>query len=135
MVKTCNDTSQDEFTDAVSCGASFLVSCGVLPLGGLFGLDRQQLVRSKGKSKAVDVMGLFQWTGYACGQMCDANGDGDFTISELSVDDLDLDRFMDEDLDRDGDLDGDDLALSLAANCVSFPNVWFFNIAELVANG
>jgi hypothetical protein len=81
----------------------FLVSCGVLPLGGLFGLDRQQLVRSKGKSKAVD--------------------------------DLDLDRFMDEDLDRDGDLDGDDLALSLAANCVSFPNVWFFNIAELVANG
>ena len=135
LVEACNDTGEPEFGDGVSCDDSFLMGEGIITSGGVFDLESQELIRYKGRSKAVDITDLFQWSGFACDQAFDTDGDGEITIADLSTDDLDLDGYQDGDLDKDGDIDGDDLALYLAANCVSFQNEWVFNIADLIIYG
>ncbi|MBI2916742.1 MAG: hypothetical protein HYY01_02005 [Chloroflexi bacterium] len=135
LVEACNDTGSDTFGDAVDCSGSFLLGTGVITSGGVFDLESQTLIRSTGKSKAVDVTALFQWSGYACDQAYDTNGNGEIDLGDLPTADLDGDGFMDGDLDKDGDLDQADLDLYLAANCTQFTNEWVFNIADLVVYG
>jgi hypothetical protein len=136
LVEACNDTLNDgTFGDEISCGDSFLLGGGVITSNGVFDLDSQELIRSKGKSKALDVTDLFQWSGFACDQAFDTDGDEEITLADLSTDDLDLDGFMDGDLNQDGIIDELDLAIYLADNCTSYESEWVFNIADLVIYG
>ena len=113
-----------EFPDAVDCSDSFLLGTGVVTSGGVFDMDSQELIRTKGKSKAVDVTELFQWSGYACDQIYDVNGNGEIDLGDLSAD-----------LDGDGDIDEDDLQIYLDMSCTFQDSVWIFDIADLVVYG
>lgn len=123
LIETCDDSGTANFTGATGCEESFLLGSGIVTSGGAFDLDSQTLVRSSGKSGAVDVSALFQWSGYACDQAYDTDGDGEITLADAA------------DADGDGDIDDADLALYLAASCTWFSNEWVFNIADLVVYG
>ncbi|MGQ0534970.1 MAG: hypothetical protein ACT4PT_02745 [Methanobacteriota archaeon] len=124
LVEACNDTGTETFPDAVDCDESFLLGTGVVTSGGVFDLESQELVRTAGKSKALDVTALFAWTGYVCDQVYDTNGNGEIDLGDLPGD-----------LTGDGLVDGADLAAYLAANCTYHASEWVFNIADLVVYG
>lgn len=124
LVEACNDSGTENFTTAVNCDESFLLGTGVVTSGGVFDLETQQMIRTAGKSKATDVTALFQWTGYACDQSFDTDGDGEITLADVMADQ-----------DGDGDIDADDLALYLALSCTYYDSEWVFNIADLVVYG
>ncbi len=122
-----------DFSDATDCSGSFLLGTGVITDGGVFDLEEGlQLTRGKGKSKAVNVTDLFQWSGYACDQAFDTNGNGEIDLGDL---DTDGDGIPDLDLNGDGVVDELDLALYLEENCQLFESEWIFNIADLVVYG
>ena len=121
-----------DFPEAVDCQDSFLLGTGVITSGGVFDMDSQQLIRGKGKSKAVDVTELFQWSGYACDQAFDTDGDGQIDLGDL---DTDGDGVPDQDINGDGVVDVDDLTLYLQTYCTAFESEWIFNIADLVVHG
>lgn len=124
LVETCDDSGTANFTDAVSCEESFLLGTGVITSGGAFDLESQKMIRSTGKSTATDISSLFQWSGYACDQIYDTDGDGAITLADVATD-----------LDGDGDIDDADLALYLATLCTYYASEWVFNIADLVVYG
>jgi hypothetical protein len=121
-----------DFPDAVDCSDSFLLGTGVVTAGGVFDMDSQELIRMKGQSKAVDVTSLFQWSGYACDQAYDTNGNGEIDLGDL---DTDGDGIPDQDLNGDGTVDEADLALYLDMSCTYLENEWVFDIADLVVYG
>lgn len=127
LVEACDDTltDGDDFSDSVDCTDSFLLGTGVVTSGGVFDLDSQELIRSKGRSKAVDVTSLFQWSGYACDQVYDVNGNGEIDLGDLEG----------VDLNGDGVVDGADLELYLTTSCTLFDSAWVFDIADLVVYG
>lgn len=114
-----------DFPDAVDCTDSFLLGTGVVTSGGVFDLDSQELIRSKGKSKAVDVTELFKWSGYACDQTYDTNNNGE----------IDSGDFGNVDLNGDGNVDDGDLAFYLDMSCTFLNSAWIFDIADLVIYG
>jgi len=114
-----------DFPDAVDCSNSFLLGTGVVTSGGVFDLDSQQLIRTKGKSKAVDVTALFQWSGYTCDQSFDTNNNGE----------IDMGDFGNIDLNGDGNVDEDDLQYYLDMSCQYLESAWAFDIADLVVYG
>ena len=113
-----------DFPDAVDCTDSFLLGTGVVTSGGVFDMDSQELIRTKGNSKAVDVTALFQWSGYTCDQIYDVNNNGEIDLGDLSMD-----------LDGDGDIDDDDLQIYLDMSCNFLESAWIFDIADLVVYG
>lgn len=123
LVEACNDSGTENFTDATSCDESFLLGTGVVTKDGAFDTDSQKLERQKGKSKATDISGMFQWSGFACDQSVDLDGDGEITLADAS------------DLDADGDVDEDDLALLLEQSCTLHESTWIYDIADLVVHG
>lgn len=142
LVETCDDSGTENFSTAVSCDESFLLGTGVITSGGAYDMDSGSLERvdptggkGKGKSTAQDISALFSWSGYACDQSYDTDGDGEIGIGDLSTADADLDGLMDGDLDRDGDIDEADLALFLELSCTWYDSEWVFNIADLVVSG
>ena len=121
-----------DFPDAVDCTDSFLLGTGVVTSGGAFDLESREFIRSSGKSKAVDVTALFQWSGYACDQTYDSNGNGEIDLGDL---DTDGDGIPDLDLDNNGVVDDADLALYLDMSCTYFDSAWVYDIADLVVYG
>lgn len=121
-----------DFPDAVDCTDSFLLGTGVVTSGGVFDMDSQELIRTSGRSKAVDVTALFQWSGYACDQVYDSNGNGEIDLGDL---DTDGDGVPDLDLDGNGVVDDADLALYLDTSCTFMDSAWIFDIADLVVYG
>jgi hypothetical protein len=120
------------FPDAIDCTDSFLLGTGVVTSGGVFDMDSKELIRTKGGSKAVDVTALFQWSGYACDQTYDTNGNGEIDLGDL---DTDGDGVLDLDLDGNGVVDDADLALYLDMSCSYLDSAWIFDIADLVVYG
>ena len=120
------------FPDAVDCTDSFLLGTGVVTSGGVFDMDSQELIRTKGRSMAVDVTALFQWSGYACDQTYDSNSNGEIDLGDL---DTDGDGVPDLDLDGNGVVDDADLALYLDMSCSHLDSAWVFDIADLVVYG
>jgi hypothetical protein len=113
-----------DFPDAVDCTDSFLLGTGVVTSDGVFDMDSREMIRTRGKSKAVDVTALFQWTGYTCDQVYDVNNNGEIDLGDLSTD-----------LDGDGDIDEDDLQVYLDMSCNFLESAWIFDIADLVVYG
>lgn len=124
LVEACDDSGTENFTTAISCEESFLLGTGVVTSGGVFDLEQQQMIRTAGKSKATDVTALFQWTGYACDQSYDTDGDGAITLADIPAD-----------LNGDLVIDDADLALYLSTSCAYYDSEWVFNIADLVVYG
>ncbi len=142
LVEACNDSGTENFTEATDCEESFLLGTGVVTKDGAYTVESGELVRfdsseeeekgpkgkgggGKGKSTAEDISGLFQWSGWACDQVYDTNGDGEITIEDLNGTDLNGDNVTDE----------QDLEIYLAENCTEFTDEWIFNIADLVVSG
>lgn len=121
-----------DFSDAIDCTDSFLLGTGVVTSSGVFDMDSQELIRTKGNSKAVDVTELFQWSGYACDQSYDRNGNGEIDLGDL---DTDGDDIPDLDLDANGVVDNADLTLYLEISCSYLTSAWVFDIADLVVYG
>jgi hypothetical protein len=93
--------------------------------------------RSKGKSKAVDVTGLFNWSGDVCYFNDSYCLDGTTCIStEKCCADIDSDLVYDECIDPtlvDGVLTCSDGYDFLTLSCVTYEEpTWVFNIADFV---
>ena len=108
-----------------------LSALGLITSNGVFDLEDQEFVKidnsdnvkgkGYGKSKAIDITGLFLWTGDVCDDSYDTNGDGNITVDDILVD-----------LNGDGVIDELDLAIYLETNCTHFDSKWVFSVADLV---
>lgn len=132
LVETCDDSGTENFSTATDCSESFLMGSGVVTEDGAFDMDSGSLERidptggkGKGKSTATDISALFQWSGYACAQEFDFDGDGAITVADLNGTDLNNDTVVDE----------ADLQIYLDTNCERYDSEWVFNIADLVVYG
>jgi hypothetical protein len=135
-IEACNDTEvgNPDFGDLTSCPDDLLnedlLALGLITSQGVFDLVDKEFVQvdnsgnekgqGKGKSKAVDITGLFLWTGDVCDDIFDTNGDGSITADDAG------------DLNGDGVIDDEDLAIYLETNCTHFDSEWVFSIADLV---
>jgi hypothetical protein len=121
----------DEESELTSCPEDDLVALGLITSNGVFDVQEQEFVpidnsdnekgKGQGKSKAVDITGLFLWSGDVCDDSLDINGDGEITVDDVTVD-----------LTGDGIIDEDDLAIYLETNCTQFDSEWVFSVADLV---
>ena len=144
-IEACNDTEEGnpDFGDLTSCPDDplneDLLALGLITSNGVFDLVNQEFVqvdnsgdkkgKGQGKSKAVDITGLFLWTGDVCDDSFDTNLDGVITVDDIP--DLDGDGAPD-DLNGDGFLNELDLAIYLETNCTHFDSKWVFSVADLV---
>ncbi|OGO36696.1 MAG: hypothetical protein A2147_03435 [Chloroflexi bacterium RBG_16_57_8] len=119
-------------SDYVTDDPGDLLALGLVTTSGAYELDSQDFLRfdpsskGKGKSPAVDITGLFLWTGWVCDASLDLNGDGVIDINDVPADQ-----------DLDGDIDAADFDLWLAAMAelglaTYYENEWIFNIADIV---
>lgn len=94
------------------------------------------LIRKKGKSKAVDISGMFQWSGTVCyfeepldgfessSQVCCVDTDTDGVLDQCSP--AIIDTIMDSFTCEEG-------ATLLTTYCKSFTAEWIFNVADYVS--
>ena len=130
-IEACN-LDIDE-SDATSCSeVDDLVALGLITQNGAFDIVSQEFVpvvnsenekgKGGGKSKAINITGLFEWTGDVCEDIYDTNGDGQITLEDVT-----------EDLNMDMIIDELDLAIYLETNCTQIIGEWVFSVADLVS--
>ncbi|MCV0373734.1 MAG: hypothetical protein K5793_09310 [Nitrosarchaeum sp.] len=172
LFTACNDndgTGQvidgfDGFTSCEDQNAEGISPLGVITKDGtILDPDGEELQRfgdssnGKGKSKAIDITDMFLWTGVACDDTVDLDGDGQITLADfdltgdgiVDIADMELlglsDVFALIDVDGDGIIEspdngsGTDELLELLKNvsgCQVFDEpTWIFTIADLVIHG
>jgi len=129
-IEACNLV--DEESELTSCPDDDLVALGLVTKNGAFDIQNQVFVpldnslnekgKGGGKSKAINITGLFEWTGYVCEDIYDTNGDGQITLEDVT-----------EDLNDDTFIDELDLAIYLETNCTQIISEWVFSVADLVS--
>jgi hypothetical protein len=129
-IEACNLV--DEESELTSCPDDDLVALGLITSNGVFDIDEQEFVpvdnsenekgKGGGKSKAINITGLFEWTGDVCEDIYDTNGDGQITLEDVT-----------EDLNDDTFIDELDLAIYLETNCTQIMGEWVFSVADLVS--
>jgi len=91
--------------------------------------------RKKGKSVAVDITGLFEWTGDVCyftEDYCDPVLGCDATM-ELCCTDADLDGIYESCVPKEVDVDCPEGSVQVTAFCNSYTDpTWVFNIGDFV---
>jgi hypothetical protein len=90
--------------------------------------------RKKGKSKAVDITGLFEWTGDVCyftQDYCDPDLGCDATM-ELCCTDADMDGIYESCLPKEVDVECPEGTMQVTAFCNSYTDEWVFNIGDFV---
>ncbi len=122
----------DEESELTSCPDDDLVALGLITSNGVFDIQEQKFVpvdnsenkkgKGGGKSKAVNITGLFLWTGDVCEDIYDTNDDGQITLEDVT-----------EDLNDDTFIDELDLAIYLETNCTQIVAEWVFSVADLVS--
>lgn len=92
----------------------------------------ETFTRSKGKSKAMPITGLFEWTGDVCYFSDGYCLDAECTLTQLCCTDVDLDGVF-ESCEPNPDLllcpEG---TVDTTAYCRSYTNEWVFNIGDFV---
>ncbi|MBE0480029.1 MAG: hypothetical protein IBX68_03515 [Dehalococcoidia bacterium] len=135
--RLCNDTDPEnpEFGNYTTCPDDSLLALGLVTTEGVYELTEQGFERfdsgtskGKGNSKALDITGLFMWTGWVCDASLDANEDGVIDENDVPIE---------YDLNLDGVIDADELGAWLDAMAAEglatfHDNQWIFNIADLV---
>jgi len=176
LLTVCNEIVVDsDFKDLTDCD-DMMLALGQITAGGtVLDPDGETLLRfdpdqknkqgkQTGKSKAVDITGMFYWKGAVCPDTFDTDGDGKLEIEDFDVvgdgdgvkaDDLDELIFLGvitaiggEDgtaLILAADMDANSMInteaeflalLELLEGCIVFDDfVWIFDIADLVIHG
>ena len=134
---------ENEFGDLDSCfdengDLVDMIAVGLVTNNGAYVIEDQQFVRydsttnGKGIKKAIDITGMFLWTGAVCPDSLDMDGNkilqpADFGLTEAQVDFL----FGDDTAPL---TDAEFLAFLLAADvgCEFHTDEWVFNVADLV---
>lgn len=135
----CDDSGTENFSTATDCDESFLLGTGTVTKDGAFDTDGTSLERTTdsestkgkggkggsggGKSTATDISAMFQWSGWACDQTYDTDGDGEITLADAP------------DMNGDNITDDADLRLYLETYCVYHGSTWVYDIADLVSYG
>ncbi|MFC1944816.1 hypothetical protein ACFLX5_04950 [Chloroflexota bacterium] len=148
VLQVCNDTDPEnpEFPGYTEPPYDSLLALGLVTTRGVYELTEQGLERfddssaekGKGKSKALDITGLFMWTGYVCDASLDTNGpEGipDGVIDEYDVPieyDLAVNGGNENGYIDQTELDNWLADQVLAGNATYYNNEWVFNIADLV---
>lgn len=119
-----------ELLAAVDEFGNDLVFLGLVTSGG-FTSTTETFTRTKGKSKAIDVTGLFEWSGDVCyfsDSLCEPVDE--CTQSTLCCTDADADGIYES---CEPAVDGVCLSgTSVTAYCKSYESAWVFNIADFV---
>ncbi len=139
VLEVCNDATDSvdtEFGDFTSCSDDDLLALGLVTSNGAYELTDQGFERfdsgstskGKGRSKAIDITGLFLWTGYVCDAALDVNGDGVIDAADVpltydadlsgTIDDAEFQTWLDDQV--------------LAGTCNYYEDEWVFNVADLV---
>ena len=89
------DVGLINFGDLTSCEDQSLIGIGAIEGSNIFGLNKTELYRfdpvttdkgrGKGKSTAVDITPMLEWTGWACDSSIDLNNDGIIDGNDLPV--------------------------------------------------
>lgn len=144
QLEVCNDTDPEnpDFGGYTDCSnADDLLALGLVTAQGAYQLTEQGFERfgdsteskGKGKAKAVDITGLFTWSGYVCDALLDANGDGVIDENDVPAE-YDL---VANGGNENGIIDDAELQTYLAdqaalGSCTVYENEWVFNVADLV---
>jgi hypothetical protein len=89
----------------------------------------QDFTRRKGKSRAIDISGLFQWNGSVC---YFSEPEGDYTTNSICCTATDLDTgecvgygYVDTEFCADG-------STPLTVYCKDYTDEWVFNVGDFV---
>jgi hypothetical protein len=118
---------------------NYLIYLGELTDSGVVTADGDKFIsRKKGKSRAIPITDLFEWTGYVCAfvdgttisnttPVCwmDNNGDGTVNYGDLFA-------MPDPDIADNGGCLPDYTLVTDALSCSYYEDTWMFNVAEFV---
>jgi len=150
---------EDEGGKELDCTDTSIVGLGLVNNKGAFDLDGQTLIKfdetdpnKKGKkSKAVNITGLFTWSGVLCQPSLDVNGDGKLTVDDdfFGLTDADIFAVVSQETadvlwptnpnsnSFDTEVSEAEFTAFLATlpECEEFVNRWIFEIADIVLYG
>lgn len=106
----------------------FVTPDGIYP----FGLDEVTLTRSKGKSRALDITGLFKWSGNVCYFNPEGYCFDDCSTTNKCCVDTDGDGLYDSCIDPDLELGCGEGSFEETIYCKTYTDEWVFNIADFV---
>jgi hypothetical protein len=148
VLEACNqdvlNDPDNNFGDLTSCydangNLVETIALGLVTNDGVYKVENQQFVRydatitGKGIKKAVDITGLFEWTGAVCSDVLDTDGDKQLTSADFGTTDEAIDSVYGDGVSP---LTSQEfIAFLLAgydAECDFFEEAWVFNVADLV---
>lgn len=149
VLEACNQNAENDpendFGDLTSCydtngNLVETIVLGLVTNNGVYKVADKEFVRyddstkGKGVKKAVDITGLFEWTGAVCNDTLDVNDDREITWADFAASEAAFDTMYG--IVDDGVVTTEELIAYLMANqaadCEFFEEEWVFNVADLV---
>jgi len=150
VLEACNQNAINDpynnFGDLESCydengDLVDTIVLGLVTNNGVYKKIEQEFVRydatitGKGIKTAIDITGLFEWTGAVCSDTLDIIGDGELGPDDFgtTAEAIDLNPLYG---DSNGIMDSDEfiayLMDTVVEGCTYFVEEWVFNVADLV---